>query len=141
MSLADAGAAGSVESGRAGGVHTASTPSMFPTTKWRARWIVMPLPARQLRSSGARPAAGVGSGIRSTPTPIDALPSSFFVLSRTDPIADLVSLMAPDVVLITDGGGLKQAALRPIHGPDKIIRFVPRAWRGITVRPAACGVT
>ena len=39
-------------------------------------------------------------------------------------IADLVSLMAPDVVLITDGGGRKRAALRPIYGPDKIIRFV-----------------
>jgi RNA polymerase sigma-70 factor (ECF subfamily) len=32
--------------------------------------------------------------------------------------------MAPDVVLITDGGGRKRAALRPIYGPDKIIRFV-----------------
>jgi len=39
-------------------------------------------------------------------------------------ITDLVNLMAPNVVLITDGGGLKQAALRPIHGPDKIIRFI-----------------
>lgn len=35
----------------------------------------------------------------------------------------MVSLLAPDVVLITDGGGKKKAALRPMHGPDKITRW------------------
>ncbi len=62
-----------------------TTSSMFPTTKWRARWIVTPL---QYASSFIGRAAGCGSRLlenRSTPTPIDALPSSFFVLFRTDP--------------------------------------------------------
>jgi RNA polymerase sigma-70 factor (ECF subfamily) len=35
-----------------------------------------------------------------------------------------MDVLAPDVVLITDGGGVKQAALRPIHGVDKVLRFL-----------------
>jgi len=33
-------------------------------------------------------------------------------------------VLAPDVVLLTDGGGVKKAALRPIHGRDKVTRFL-----------------
>ena len=36
----------------------------------------------------------------------------------------LMDLLAPDVVLLTDGGGKKQAALRPIHGAEKVARFM-----------------
>jgi len=36
----------------------------------------------------------------------------------------LMELLAPDVVLFTDGGGLRQAALNPIHGADKAMRFL-----------------
>lgn len=39
-------------------------------------------------------------------------------------LPQLVSLMAPDVVLYTDGGGVKQAALKPIYGADRIARFL-----------------
>jgi RNA polymerase sigma-70 factor (ECF subfamily) len=36
----------------------------------------------------------------------------------------VVALLAPDAVLISDGGGKKKAALRPIHGPEKIARWL-----------------
>ena len=36
----------------------------------------------------------------------------------------LLDVLAPDVVLVSDGGGVKQAALRPIIGADKVARFV-----------------
>jgi RNA polymerase sigma-70 factor, ECF subfamily len=39
-------------------------------------------------------------------------------------VEDLLALLSPDVVLTTDGGGKKQAALRPIHTPDKVLRFL-----------------
>lgn len=42
----------------------------------------------------------------------------------TGDIQSLMDLLAPDVVLLTDGGGIKKAALRPIHGPEKILRFI-----------------
>jgi RNA polymerase sigma-70 factor (ECF subfamily) len=35
----------------------------------------------------------------------------------------MVSLLAPDVELVSDGGGKKKAALRPMRGPDKISRW------------------
>ncbi|MFE3655356.1 RNA polymerase sigma-70 factor [Streptomyces sp. NPDC059165] len=36
---------------------------------------------------------------------------------------DLLDVLAPDVVLLSDGGGLKKAALHPIVGAEKIVRF------------------
>ena len=61
-------------------------------------------------------------------------------------IEDLVAGLSPDVVLITDGGGLKQAALRPIRGVDKVMRFyagvmtkpdAPTRWRAVDVNGQA----
>src|SRR5690242_1861655 len=36
----------------------------------------------------------------------------------------LMDVLAPEVVLVSDGGGLKQAALRPISGAEKVVRFI-----------------
>ncbi|MCO5973420.1 RNA polymerase sigma-70 factor [Actinoallomurus soli] len=36
----------------------------------------------------------------------------------------LLDVLAPDVVLVSDGGGVKQAALRPITGAEKIVRYM-----------------
>jgi RNA polymerase sigma-70 factor (TIGR02957 family) len=36
----------------------------------------------------------------------------------------LLAVLAPDVVLVTDGGGKAKAALRPIAGADKVARFI-----------------
>ena len=33
-------------------------------------------------------------------------------------------MLAPDVVLVADGGGVRQAALRPIVGADKVVRYL-----------------
>ncbi|ANW05634.1 RNA polymerase subunit sigma-24 [Bradyrhizobium icense] len=34
---------------------------------------------------------------------------------------DLINVLAPDVVLVSDGGGVKQAALRPIIGAQRVV--------------------
>ena len=44
---------------------------------------------------------------------------------------------SPDVVLVTDGGGIKQAALRPIHGADKVLRWLA----GVLGKPESEGFT
>ncbi|MFF3580879.1 RNA polymerase sigma-70 factor [Streptomyces mirabilis] len=36
----------------------------------------------------------------------------------------LMDVLAPEVVLVSDGGGVKQAALRPISGAEKVVRFI-----------------
>jgi hypothetical protein len=39
----------------------------------------------------------------------------------------LVEVLAPDVVLIADGGGLVAAARKPITGVEKVVAFPARA--------------
>jgi RNA polymerase sigma-70 factor (ECF subfamily) len=44
-------------------------------------------------------------------------------------LQELVEVMAPDVVLIADGGGLAAAALAPIHGRELVAQVLTRANR------------
>jgi RNA polymerase sigma-70 factor (ECF subfamily) len=39
-------------------------------------------------------------------------------------MTSLMEILAPDVLLVTDGGGLRQAALRPIRGAEKVLRWL-----------------
>jgi RNA polymerase sigma-70 factor (ECF subfamily) len=48
----------------------------------------------------------------------------FMTAVSTGDLQSLMDVLAPDVVLITDGGGVKQAALNPIHGVEKVLRFL-----------------
>ena len=43
--------------------------------------------------------------------------------TETGDIQRLLDVLAPDVVMMSDGGGVKQAALRPIVGADKVVRW------------------
>lgn len=51
------------------------------------------------------------------------LGSVFVDAIRTGDLGVVMSVIAPDVVLITDGGGHVQAVLRPIRGADNVLRF------------------
>jgi RNA polymerase sigma-70 factor, ECF subfamily len=54
----------------------------------------------------------------------DRVLASFMAAVSTGDIQSLMDVLAPDVVLVTDGGGVKKAALRPILGRDKVVRFL-----------------
>ncbi|GJF20442.1 RNA polymerase sigma24 factor [Streptomyces sp. HO565] len=43
---------------------------------------------------------------------------------RAGDLQGLLDILAPDVVLLGDGGGIKQAVLRPITGADKVARLM-----------------
>jgi RNA polymerase sigma-70 factor (TIGR02957 family) len=43
---------------------------------------------------------------------------------ETRDLQGLLDVLAPEVVLVSDGGGVKQAALRPIIGAEKVVRFI-----------------
>ena len=58
------------------------------------------------------------------PAEIEEITTRFFTAASTGDIQQLLDLMAPDVVLLSDGGGKKQAALRPLHGADKVARWL-----------------
>ncbi len=65
-----------------------------------------------------RPREAVGSRER------DIVIERFMSAVATGDLQSLMDVLAPDVVLITDGGGVKQAALRPIRGADKVLRWM-----------------
>jgi RNA polymerase sigma-70 factor, ECF subfamily len=52
------------------------------------------------------------------------LTSQFLAAAWSGDFDQVVSLLAPDVVLVSDGGGKKRAALRPLHGAEKIARWL-----------------
>jgi len=58
------------------------------------------------------------------PADTERVVAEFFAAASTGQVEPLLALMAPDVVLHTDGGGKKKAALRPIFGSDKVARFL-----------------
>jgi hypothetical protein len=58
---------------------------------------------------------------------------------ETGDLQSLVDVLAPDVVLLSDGGGVEQALLRPIVGADRVARLlavgIPRIGGEISVEP------
>ncbi|MGV9903611.1 RNA polymerase sigma-70 factor [Streptomyces sp. NPDC003388] len=48
----------------------------------------------------------------------------------------LLELIAPDVVLLTDGGGVVRAALEPVVGAAPVIRLLTRISTTLSLRPA-----
>jgi RNA polymerase sigma-70 factor (TIGR02957 family) len=54
----------------------------------------------------------------------EAVLDRFFLAASTGDLQLLLDVLSPDVVLVTDGGGRKKAALRPIEGRDKTMRFL-----------------
>jgi RNA polymerase sigma-70 factor (TIGR02957 family) len=57
----------------------------------------------------------------------------FMVAASTGDVQALMDVLAPDVVLVSDGGGVKKAALRPILGADKVARFLTGAGADVPV--------
>ena len=56
-----------------------------------------------------------------------AVVERFLAALRTGQLQELMEVMAPDVVLIADGGGLAAAVLAPIHGAEPVATLLARA--------------
>ncbi|WP_406444151.1 RNA polymerase sigma-70 factor [Streptomyces sp. NBC_01613] len=61
-----------------------------------------------------------------------AVVERFLAALRTGELQELLEIMAPDVVMIADGGGIVAAALAPIHGAEEVARLLARAKRVVT---------
>ncbi|MEU8483389.1 RNA polymerase sigma-70 factor [Streptomyces sp. NPDC048641] len=55
---------------------------------------------------------------------------------ETGDLQSLLDMIAPDVVLLTDGGGVVRAALAPVVGADKVVQVLGRIDAAMSVRPA-----
>ncbi len=68
--------------------------------------------------------------------------ANFLNAAATNNLASITHLLASDVVLYSDGGGKAAAALNPIFGADKVMRFTAGVIRkfgpadGFTLEPA-----
>jgi RNA polymerase sigma-70 factor (TIGR02957 family) len=56
-----------------------------------------------------------------------AVVERFLAALRTGRLQELLDVLAPDVVMITDGGGVVAAALTPIHGAETVAPLLARA--------------
>jgi RNA polymerase sigma-70 factor (TIGR02957 family) len=77
-------------------------------------------------------------GVISAAETRDAL-GAFQRAIETGDLQSLVDVLAPDVVLLSDGGGVKQALLRPVRGANRVARVLgvglPRFVGEISVEP------
>jgi len=65
--------------------------------------------------------------------------AAFQRATETGDIQALLDILAPDVVLVGDGGGIKQAVPRPVEGADKVSRLAAAGLGrvpGMTMWPA-----
>lgn len=76
------------------------------------------LAASARRHVGRRAGAGVPRSRH------DELVAAFAAASASGSLDALVQVLAPDVVLVSDGGGIVSAARRPVRGADHVARFL-----------------
>ncbi|MER5767248.1 RNA polymerase sigma-70 factor [Streptomyces sp. NPDC001985] len=55
---------------------------------------------------------------------------------ETGDLQRLLDLIAPDVVLLSDGGGVVRAALVPVVGAERVARVLGKAGARVSLRPA-----
>ena len=91
-----------------------------------------PAAVRQIAHRARAPvAARRPRGVVSPAQARDAL-EAFQRAAETGDLQRLLDILAPDVVLLGDGGGVKQAVLRPIVGADKVARLLATGLGRIT---------
>jgi RNA polymerase sigma-70 factor (ECF subfamily) len=56
----------------------------------------------------------------------EAAVESFRAALETGDLQGLIDVLAPDVKLVSDGGGIAPAAIRPISGPKTVARLLAR---------------
>lgn len=60
----------------------------------------------------------------------------FMTAATTGDVQGLMDVLAPDVVLVADGGGVAQATRRPVEGADRVSAFLsvfPRVVTGARI--------
>lgn len=78
---------------------------------------------RQLASQGRRRIRDRRAGLAPREQH-DAVAQEFLAAAATGELDRLITLLDPDVVLRSDAGGKKSAALRPVVGADHVARFL-----------------
>lgn len=83
-----------------------------------------PAAVRQLAARARRHVAESAPRLTVTASEHDATVEAFLAASAGGDLAGLLHVLDPDVVLTSDGGGLVNAARRPVLGADRVSRFI-----------------
>jgi RNA polymerase sigma-70 factor (TIGR02957 family) len=70
-----------------------------------------------------------------SPAETQAALEAFQRAVETGDLQHLLGILAPDVVLLTDGGGVVQAALAPVAGADTVARVLGRIAAAASLQP------
>jgi RNA polymerase sigma-70 factor (ECF subfamily) len=79
---------------------------------------------RQLVSRARRHVSARRPRFAASPDDGERLTTEFLIACGTGDVDGLVALLADDVVLWSDGGGVVSAARRPVFGADRVARFM-----------------
>ncbi|KQW47190.1 siderophore-interacting protein [Nocardioides sp. Root1257] len=90
-----------------------------------------PEAVRQLARRARQHVAAGTPRVAVDPGTHDRVVGAFLGAAAGGDLAGLVRLLDPSVVLTSDGGGVVNAARRPVVGPDRVARFMA----GVTRRP------
>ena len=94
---------------------------------------------RQLAARGRDHVRDGRPRFSATPDATARLAGAFYTALAHGDLAGLARLLADDAVLYSDGGGKRNAALHPIRGRDKILRFVAgladKGWLALPLQP------
>ncbi|MEU7822801.1 RNA polymerase sigma-70 factor [Catellatospora sp. NPDC049133] len=66
-----------------------------------------------------------------SPAQTRAVLAAFHRAVETGDMQSLLDVLAPDVVVLSDGGGVRQAVLRPVVGADKVARLLVAGWKKV----------
>jgi RNA polymerase sigma-70 factor, ECF subfamily len=83
-----------------------------------------PAAVRQLAARARRHVADTGQRLAVSSAEHDAAVNAFLAASAGGDLGGLMRVLDPDVVLTSDGGGVVNAARRPVTGADRVGRFV-----------------
>ncbi|QCX81564.1 ECF RNA polymerase sigma factor SigJ [Streptomyces sp. YIM 121038] len=95
-----------------------------------------PAAVRQIARRAREHVAARRPRVRVSRSEQQAVVDRFLAALRTGHLQELMEVMAPDVVMIADGGGLVAAALTPIRGADAVAPLLARAHRVVTALDA-----
>jgi len=88
-----------------------------------------PAAVRQIAHRAREHVAARRPRMEVSPTEQQAVVERFLAAVRGGDLQGLLDVLAPDVVLVADGGGVAQAAPRPLVGADRVARFLMGASR------------
>ena len=88
-----------------------------------------PAAVRQIAHRAREHVAARRPRVAVDPTEQEVVVERFLAATRQGDLQGLLEVLAPDVVLVADGGGLVAAARHPIDGAERVAAFLLRAAR------------